>query len=170
MKPRFIFTFLFSFSILLLCFSCQDKSNDSIQNQQNSDNSNVQPNPSTFRISTDTAMTRIKRYADFSNNVSSILKTNGTYSDSTKYLVYGQKVEIDELKSILSDATDQNNDLFIMLGINNETKETDIVFSLRCDTIQCSDMPILPYWEYFDFTRPCPQICPEWFDEWLEGK
>lgn len=166
MKSRIISIFLFFFCLLLVCFSCQDKSTNPKKNLQEANINMVNNNTSAFQISADTAMTRIKKYAEFSDNVSSIIKTNGSYSDSTKFLVYGQKVQIDELKSILSAASDQNNELYIMLGIDNATKETDIVFSLQCDTIQCSDMPILPYWEYFDFTRPCPQYCPEWFSNW----
>lgn len=174
MNSKVVSTALLLLCIMLIGFSCSERGNGKINDGSVSHNSNnhtsTKVDVSNFQISPDTAKQRIERYAEFSNNMTDFLEAAGVSSDSTKYFVYGQKVQIDELKSILESATDQHNDLYIMLGIDNVTQETDIIFSLRCDTVQCNFEPVLPFWEYFDFTRPCPQYCPEWFVNWEKSE
>lgn len=67
----------------------------------------------------------------------------------------GYSIQIAELREILNDVTDPNAELFGMLGIKDFEGTEDVtpgfVFVLQESTGT----------RYFDFTTPCPNLCPK---------
>lgn len=118
-----------------------------------------------YKIPDSLAKERILNYIEHIITVRDTLKNIEAMKDDIDYLVYGQSVAIDEFKEIISAANDENNNLYVMSGINDSLNETDAIFALETINDSVQGIPVIT-WDYYDFTRPCPQICPEL--EWLQ--
>jgi len=111
-----------------------------------------------YRIDSVDAIQYINNYQEYINSVNDTLSNNyaAQFPDSRKKLVYGARVDLQELRQVLFDANRSNLDndtLYLMLGtMGNEADSTGLVFSLQSGTDGS--------WQFYDFTMPCPNACP----------
>ncbi len=106
-----------------------------------------------FQIDSSCAVGFISAYQNYIDNVQDSLENNfnADYPDSGKKLIYGARVARSELIEILS-STSSGDEVYIMLGIIPPNDSTEIIFSIQSKG----------RWQFYDFTLPCPNACPEY--------
>jgi len=103
----------------------------------------------------------INDYRDYIDDVRRDLADSDPtkYPNDKKKLNYGSWVRLGELREVLLNANFKDDDqLYLMNGIKGDS--TEIFFSLRTSQKGPNQDSI---WLSFDFTRPCPTGCPDWF-------
>jgi len=158
MKTKFTFALLLG--ILLVSFlACDGSSTNKVSsNANNTDTVNNDAHTiKTYRISADSATTRILNYSSFVDSLKDSLST-----ENADKLVYGAAIHFTELYEAMSQQRGNSPDsIYFLLATDPKTKSADLILAYNPNPT--SNMPHLEDWVYFDFTRPCPQYCPNWW-------
>ncbi len=112
-----------------------------------------------YEIDSADAMQYITDYHNYINGVKKVLdvKAPHLYPNKDKNLIYGVGTTICELKNIIATAQAQDNsEIWIMMGLMSNDS-TEMIFAL-----EGQDENGVEEWQFFDFTRPCPNSCPSW--------
>ncbi|MDC8003612.1 hypothetical protein POV27_06085 [Aureisphaera galaxeae] len=131
-------------------------------NEDAKDDKNCPKSTKTYQIPDSTGINSINNYETYINAVKKDLVKHDTIPTANvdERLIYGAKVELAELREILTMADCNTDELYAMLAIM-PNDSTEIVFALKSTTVMDSD-PATP-WLFFDFTHPCPTACPPSF-------
>ncbi len=112
-----------------------------------------------YEIDSADAMQYIAGYQEYINGVKKVLdvKAPHLYPNKDQNLIYGVGTTICELKNIIASAQVQDNsEIWIMMGLMSNDS-TEMIFALEGENRKGEKE-----WQYFDFTRPCPNSCPDW--------
>lgn len=106
-----------------------------------------------YNIKNDSALTYISTYQDYVETVKDSLAGLTVSSGNSEKLIYGVRVQINELKQVLENA-EQHDSLWVMMAIK-PIGEADMIFTMRSTNSEGEET-----WKFFDFTQPCPTSCP----------
>lgn len=101
------------------------------------------------RLDSTKAQTYIDNFEVFNDSI--INSSYKTYPNAKQQLVRGSKVDLIELREILLYA-EEGDELFAMNAMMPDNT-SEIIFQLNSKKDN--------RWYYFDFTRPCPNACPD---------
>lgn len=118
-----------------------------------------------WQIPSEDAEAYMHSYRQYIREVKDTLEaTGGDVNYNNERLVYGAKVNLQELRAILFHShdtlgLDSINQLYVMMGISpsSGTDSTKLIFALN-STVNNST-------KYFNFTMPCPTACPNGLDD-----
>jgi hypothetical protein len=114
-----------------------------------------------YRMRDTCAMNAIRGYKDSIDLVKNLLQSqdSANYTNVDETLIYGIGIDMREIKRIINASRFSSNDsLYVMMGIM-PSGGTGMIFALESQEQATSNKE----WQYFDFTRPCPNSCPGWF-------
>ena len=124
-------------------------------------------------ISDTVALECIGEYQDYIGEVDSVVsRHHAAFSDPGTKLVYGANVDRVTLFELLNAST-AGDSLYVMLGIMKSVSGVDstgLIFAIESDGIRSKfeSLDKRPRssggWHFFDFTRPCPDACPDFYN------